>query len=282
MENNDYFSDDKIKKVLGLYYFAKFSRILMKYCNENINKNSKYIINIIDENKIDEKQDIIKMFLDSHFHDKSNTQNFDKYISDMNNLIIKVKKYLKYNIYKFIYSYISIDKIIKEGNITPTEFEKAGDFLISKFVAWKWYPAKENLYDDYLPKNKQYLKASFDDPKKINENLEFILNNKEDKNNIYDSNPKKNIEIKKDNTKLRLYVLYITYDFSYNIPRIWIKGYDYNNKPLIFDEIKDDINSNFILKNYSIEFQPFNGIKCFTIAPEGYALSLKEMSNNFE
>ena len=51
VENNDYFSDDKIKKVLGLYYFAKFSRILMKYCNKNINKNSKYVINIIDENK---------------------------------------------------------------------------------------------------------------------------------------------------------------------------------------------------------------------------------------
>ena len=51
VENNDYFSDDKIKEVLGLYYFAKFSRILMKYCNKNINKNSKYVINIIDENK---------------------------------------------------------------------------------------------------------------------------------------------------------------------------------------------------------------------------------------
>ena len=33
-EKVDYFSDEKIEKALGLYYMAKYNRILMKYCNK--------------------------------------------------------------------------------------------------------------------------------------------------------------------------------------------------------------------------------------------------------
>ena len=97
VEKDDYFSDKMIENALGLYYFAKFNRILMKYCNKEMkSKKDKYIKNIIENNKIDEMKEIVKKYLDIHFHDKNNTINYDKYISNQEKITEGTKDYQKH------------------------------------------------------------------------------------------------------------------------------------------------------------------------------------------
>ena len=95
-EKDNYFSDKIIENALGLYYFAKFNRILMKYCNNEMkSKNDKYIKNIIENNKIDGMKEIIKKYLDIHYHNKNNIQNYEKYISNMEKIAEGTKEYQK-------------------------------------------------------------------------------------------------------------------------------------------------------------------------------------------
>ena len=48
-------------------------------------------------------------------------------------------------------------KFYEKGILTPEEFVKAGDYLVTKCPTWKWCSAKENMINKYLPKEKQYL-----------------------------------------------------------------------------------------------------------------------------
>ena len=48
-------------------------------------------------------------------------------------------------------------KFEEEGILTPDEFIKAGDFLVSKCPTWKWATADKNMLNEYLPKEKQFL-----------------------------------------------------------------------------------------------------------------------------
>lgn len=45
----------------------------------------------------------------------------------------------------------------KTGEISPEEFVKAGDYLVSKFPTWKWGTCPKSLQRKFLPANKQYL-----------------------------------------------------------------------------------------------------------------------------
>ena len=94
VEKDDYFSDKSIENALGLYYFAKVNRILMKFCNKEMkSKKDKYIKNIIENNKIDEIKEVIKKYLDIHFHDKNNTTTYIKYISNLEKIAEGTKEY---------------------------------------------------------------------------------------------------------------------------------------------------------------------------------------------
>ena len=48
-------------------------------------------------------------------------------------------------------------KFYEKGILTPEEFVKAGDYLVTKCPTWKWCSSKENMINKYLPKEKQYL-----------------------------------------------------------------------------------------------------------------------------
>ena len=48
-------------------------------------------------------------------------------------------------------------KFYEKGILTPEEFVKAGDYLVTKYPTWKWCSSKENMLNKYLPKEKQYL-----------------------------------------------------------------------------------------------------------------------------
>ena len=106
VEKDEFFSDKNIEYALGLYYFAKFNRILMKYCNkENKNSNNKYIQDIIKNNKISDMKDIIKKFLYLHFHDFNNNENYIKYMINMEKITIKTKNYIDSQNNKINYDY---------------------------------------------------------------------------------------------------------------------------------------------------------------------------------
>lgn len=45
----------------------------------------------------------------------------------------------------------------KTGEISPEEFEKAGEFLTLKFPTWQWGTTPEKLRKDFLPPDKQFL-----------------------------------------------------------------------------------------------------------------------------
>ena len=98
VDKDDYFIDEKIEKALGLYYLGKFSRILMKYCNDEFkNKNNKYIHDIIEKNKVQDIKDLVEKFLEKHFKDKNNNENYIKYIDNLSNIVDIAKEYIKEN-----------------------------------------------------------------------------------------------------------------------------------------------------------------------------------------
>lgn len=47
------------------------------------------------------------------------------------------------------------------GEISPDEFVKAGDYLVSRFPTWEWSSAPSKLQKSYLPADKQYLITKF-------------------------------------------------------------------------------------------------------------------------
>ena len=76
-EKVDYFSDEKIEKALGLYYMAKYNRILMKYCNKESKTKNKFIEKMFINNRMDDMNKIIENFFGAHFHDEINSQNYN-------------------------------------------------------------------------------------------------------------------------------------------------------------------------------------------------------------
>ena len=51
-------------------------------------------------------------------------------------------------------------KFYSDGILTPDEFVKSGDYLVSKCPSWKWCKAEKGYVNKYLPENKQYLKTT--------------------------------------------------------------------------------------------------------------------------
>ena len=181
------------------------------------------------------------------------------------------------------------DKIESKAKLSKYEFIKAGNYLISKYPEWKLCSLLDNIDDDILH-NKGYLKAIFYSTQRVKDYLNEITKiQKEKDTNIEDDdeiiendtyeedNNNKNIKIPKNKNKLRIYELYITYDFNNYIQKIWFKGYDYHNNELNFDKIKEDIlnyNSNNI---YSFQSFPFEDFKCVTIHQEKYIKFFKKI-----
>ena len=273
VEKDEFFSDKNIEKALGLYYFAKFNRILMKYCNnENKNVNNKYIQDIIKNNKIGDMKNIIKKFFYFHFRDLNNNDNYIKYMINMEKITIKTENYLDFNY-----------DIIEYFSLSTLELIKAGDYLISKYPEWKWQNDEKNLVNDKIPKDKAYLKATFYCSQRVRDYINSFSNlniGEDEKGN--DEKDKNKIKNKKSENKMRKYDVFITYSLPYDCPRVWFMGYDCNNNPLNFDEIKEDIMPDKRNKVCNIEVQPFNGIKCMSINPAGYRFLFEKVLENLK
>lgn len=54
----------------------------------------------------------------------------------------------------------------------------------------------------------------------------------------------------------RTYDLNIAYDNFYRTPRLWLSGYDENNKPLTVDQMYEDISEDHAKKTVTFEAHP--------------------------
>ncbi len=78
----------------------------------------------------------------------------------------------------------------------------------------------------------------------------------------------------------RTYDLNITYDNYYRTPRLWLVGYDENNKPLTIDQMYDDISEDHAKKTVTFETHPHvPGTPMASIHPCKHAEVMKKLIN---
>lgn len=78
----------------------------------------------------------------------------------------------------------------------------------------------------------------------------------------------------------RTYDLNITYDNYYRTPRLWLSGYDENNKPLTIEQMYDDISEDHAKKTVTFETHPhIPGTLMASIHPCRHAEVMKKLIN---
>lgn len=198
------------------------------------------------------------------------------------------------------------------GNITPEEFQQAGDYLCHMFPTWKWNePSKDIGYRDFLPKDKQFLVT-----RKVpcNERAQQLVSVSErepevdeegwlvEGRPVKDSEEEqqkaatkvddidemmKDMEIQGDddivempmNQDERYYDLYITYSTSYRVPKMYIVGFSGAGAPLTPQEMFEDISPDYRTKTATIEKLPFykNSVPSVSIHPCKHANVMKTL-----
>ena len=78
----------------------------------------------------------------------------------------------------------------------------------------------------------------------------------------------------------RTYDLNITYDNYYRTPRLWLSGYDENNKPLTIEQMYEDISEDHAKKTVTFESHPhIPGTPMASIHPCRHAEVMKKLIN---
>mmetsp|Transcript_14183 Transcript_14183/g.20962 ORF Transcript_14183/g.20962 Transcript_14183/m.20962 type:complete len:326 (-) Transcript_14183:111-1088(-) len=77
--------------------------------------------------------------------------------------------------------------------------------------------------------------------------------------------------------KTRIYDVSITYDKYYQVPRIWLVGYNEDGMPLNPDEVFEDIMQDYAKKTVTIEAHPHNGERAASIHPCRHAEVMKSI-----
>lgn len=126
--------------------------------------------------------------------------------------------------------------------LSPEQFITAGDQLTN--FGWKWQKALKP--SKLLPSpEKQYLvcpATSAHRIKKLTEEHIVESKNKDEWGFVQIGGEEQTEEREQD---FRKYDIYISYDQYYYTPRLWIKGNDFNGKPLTSKEIFQDIYSEY-------------------------------------
>jgi len=173
--------------------------------------------------------------------------------------------YTTFNIFKGIAEYfIAVPKdsaFYEKGSLTPDEFVRAGDLIVTKCPTWSWSAGDADKRKDYLPADKQFLitrnvpclkraKALELENKELSVEDDWVETHttlapkeKEDVQDINDDDDDDIVDIEdyveeddaaassssKNNSlfvKTRTYDISITYDKFYSTPRVWLFGYD--------------------------------------------------------
>ncbi|VDK89153.1 unnamed protein product [Litomosoides sigmodontis] len=75
----------------------------------------------------------------------------------------------------------------------------------------------------------------------------------------------------------RTYDLHITYDKYYQVPRLWLCGYDENNKPLTVDKMSADFSQDHVNKTITMESHPYFRTAMASIHPCRHAEVMKRL-----
>jgi len=86
-----------------------------------------------------------------------------------------------------------------------------------------------------------------------------------------------------DDAKLRMryYDLSITYDLYYQVPRLWLFGYDHNNKPLPPKEIYADVLSEYTEKTVTVDPHPHEKTPTVSIHPCRHSAVMKKVVDDW-
>jgi len=137
---------------------------------------------------------------------------------------------------------------------------------------------------DATNKNSNNNNDNNDNNKNTNNNNANKNNNKIDKST--EENDNKNfisVKQEEDNiVKTRTYDISITFDKYYQVPRVWLRGYDENANPLTASQIFEDISADHANKTVTVESHPHTGVICASIHPCRHSEVMKRFISRLE
>jgi len=187
------------------------------------------------------------------------------------------------------------NNFVKTGMLTPNEFVKAGDYLVSNYVNWKWGEIPKNKRLSFLPKNKQMLrmKNSFGKRKIFVETVDsdswsvFDNVSKTETHTIenYNLSDLEDSDLDDDDDAVLLandithkkYDITLTYDNYYRTPRIWFNIYDNNDIPLGYNNICEDLSIEHNKVTITMEQHPFLSVMSVSVHPCKHSDVMKKL-----
>ena len=125
-KEEDFFSDQNIEVTLGMYYFAKFNRKIMKICNEEYKNKKMNLLEFIVDDKFSEiKNDIIN-FLKNHYNKYTVNNNLKKYLTNMGDICKNAEAYAKEKLKDLKKNEIELDENQKEEKSNEVKKNKKG------------------------------------------------------------------------------------------------------------------------------------------------------------
>ena len=125
-KEEDFFSDQNIEVTLGMYYFAKFNRKIMKICNEEYKNKKMNLLEFIVDNKFNTiKNDIIN-FLKNHYNKYTVNNNLKKYLTNMGDICKNAEAFAKEKLKDLKKNEIELDENQKEEKSNEVKKNKKG------------------------------------------------------------------------------------------------------------------------------------------------------------
>ncbi|CAP32605.1 Protein CBR-ATG-3 [Caenorhabditis briggsae] len=81
--------------------------------------------------------------------------------------------------------------------------------------------------------------------------------------------------------KIRTYDLHICYDKYYQVPRLFLMGYDENRRPLTVDQTYEDFSADHSNKTITVETHPSMDLQMPTVHPCKHAEMMKRLINQY-
>jgi ubiquitin-like-conjugating enzyme ATG3 len=80
--------------------------------------------------------------------------------------------------------------------------------------------------------------------------------------------------------RTRTYDMSVTYDKFYQVPRLWLQGFDESGKPLPPTAVFEDISEDYRNRTVTVEAHPHMALQCASIHPCRHAPTMKKIFDN--
>ena len=196
------------------------------------------------------------------------------------------------------------------GTLSAPQFVHCGNILVNNFPSWMWDSGKKENRHPFLPEEKQFLYTTNILSNRIINKQEYKEHQVEETtkddwtitehSNIYKKNTNVTQQPSYDDNEIKLdidddpnalldeidpntrhYDLYITYDKYYQTPRFWIFGYNHDNIPLGFNELMEDVSSDYVNKTVTYEYHPHIPILTLSIHPCRHGEVMKSLIKQY-